>query len=347
MNGKQRFLAALSCQRSDKTPIWIMRQAGRYLPEYRALKEKYSFLELVKTPELATQVTLQPLKRFDLDAAVFFCDILVVSEALGVPYSFREKGGIQLDFAVNSEAAIHQLSSAEKVPEKLDYAAQALRLIRNELKEEKALLGFAGSPWTLAAYMMEGGSSTHFCTLLKFPQENPKAFNHLMTKITEATLRYFKLQIQAGVDAIQIFDTWGSLCTENNYWEYSLQWIQKIIQGLPKNFPIILFSKEVGKKLPLLFKTGARAYSLDNTVSLKAVREEFPGEYALQGNLNPEILSTGNPAIIQAAAEAILGEMEPYPGHIFNLGHGILPTAKIENVQALVQTVHDYQPQHA
>ena len=340
MNSRERFLAACACEPVDKTPIWLMRQAGRYLPEYRALKERHCFVTMVRTPELATEVTLQPLQRFDLDAAILFSDILVIPEALGQPYSFRDEGGINMAFAMNNEATIHALEP-QFITEKLSYVADALRLIRKEVGTQKALLGFGGSPWTLAAYMVQGRSAEGFPQLKKFVWQEPILFEMLMEQLTEALIAYFKMKIEAGVDAIQIFDTWGSLCEQENYWEHSLKWIHKIIQALPEGFPVIVFAKGVNERIESLLKTGASVLSLDATVSLRAVREAFPAPFALQGNLEPSLMNT-TPGEVCAAANSILDEMAPYPGHIFNLGHGILPQAKIENVEALVDCVHNF-----
>lgn len=340
MNSRERFLAACACKPVDKIPIWLMRQAGRYLPEYRVLKEQYSFVTMVRTPELATQVTLQPLQRFDLDAAIIFSDILVIPEALGQPYSFRDEGGIEMAFAMNTQAAIKSLEP-EFVPEKLFYVAQALKLTRKELGTQKAMLGFGGSPWTLAAYMVQGGSADGFPKLRQFVKESPALFELLMERLSESLVAYFKMQIEAGVDAIQIFDSWGGLCAQENYESYSLKWIKEIIQALPKEIPIILFAKGVNDRLEALLHTGASVLSLDASVSLRAVRETVAGKYALQGNLDPMLMSTTPQRVISHANE-ILYQMSPYPGYIFNLGHGILPQAKIENVKALVDYVHDF-----
>jgi len=317
-----------------------MRQAGRYLPEYRKLKEKYTFTELVKSPELATEVTLQPLKRFSLDAAIIFSDILVIPEALGQPYSFRETGGIQMEYALDSEDKIKKLDPAG-VEEKLSYVAKALKLVRNEIGDSQTLLGFGGSPWTLATYMVEGGSSKEFSKVKTLAYENPALFEALMQKLTQALIDYFKMQIEAGVDAIQIFDSWGAACTGSTYQDFSLKWVKTIIDALPKDFPIIFYAKGMAHHLPSILKTGAKVVSVDWTVNMDELKATHPGSYAIQGNLDPTLLNT-TPNIVKEAALDILEKMKGHPGHIFNLGHGIMPEAKIENVEALLQTVIEF-----
>lgn len=340
MNSRERFLAAAHGKPVDKTPIWVMRQAGRYLPEYRALKEKYSFIELAQTPELAAEVTLQPLKRFDLDGAVIFSDILVIPEAMGQPYHFRDQGGIGMDYKIETAEQIENLS-VEAVEEKLQYVAEALKLVKGELAGETALLGFGGSPWTLACYMVEGGSSEHFLGIKSLCYENPALFESLMTKVTAALIRYFKMQIAAGADIIQIFDSWGAACSGLNYWNQSLRWIEQIISALSDQIPFVLYAKGMGSQMENLVKTGAQVISLDHTVSLAAVKESFP-HVSLQGNLDPALMS-GDRAVVEQEATKILQSMSGKTGHIFNLGHGILPSAKIENMEALVNTVHGFK----
>src|ERR1700744_5433976 len=208
LTARERFRLAARCQPVDRPPVWLMRQAGRALPEYRKLKEKYSFLELVQTPELAVEVTLQPIRRFGFDAAILFSDILVIPEAMGQSYRFRETGGIEMDFAVRTKADIQRLS-VEKVVKRLRYVDKALRLLRKELGDKTALIGFAGSPWTLATFMMEGGSAEKYTRALALFREDPKTFRALATKLTEAITLYLQMQIAAGVDAVQIFDSHG------------------------------------------------------------------------------------------------------------------------------------------
>ncbi|WP_269540707.1 uroporphyrinogen decarboxylase [Cerasicoccus fimbriatus] len=338
MTSKERFLAAANCQPVDRPPIWIMRQAGRYLPEYRKLKEQYDFVTMVKTPELATEVTLQPLKRFALDAAIVFSDILIVPEALGQPYHFRDQGGIGMDFALESAADIAKLDDASAVSEKLTYIADALKMVRSEVGEEKAVLGFAGSPWTLACYMVEGGSSKDFTRIKALFYQDRKTFDQLMTKLASACAELLKMQLAAGADCVQLFDSWASACAGVDYHEMSLRWIRQIIDELPADAPIILFAKGMAHHVDTLSASGAKVLGMDWTVNLPEMRERAPANIALQGNLDPTLLST-SPEIVRRAAEDLLNAMNNAPGHIVNLGHGILPSAHVECVETLVNTV--------
>ncbi|NCG08589.1 MAG: uroporphyrinogen decarboxylase [Verrucomicrobia bacterium] len=337
MTPRERFLAATRCQPLDRPPIWLMRQAGRYLPEYRELKTKYDFLTMVQTPELATEVTLQPLKRFPLDAAIIFSDILVIPEALGQGYHFRETGGIGMDYALDAPDKITALN-CEGITERLDYVRAALKMTRKELGDTQALLGFCGSPWTLATYMIEGGSSKDFSKIKRFALEEPQQFQTLMEKLAEACTEYLKLQIEAGVDAVQIFDSWGALCPHNCYQEWSLCWIEKIISALDPKIPVILYAKGMGHRATQLAATGASVLSLDWTVSIPEIRKKLDSKIALQGNLDPTVLTT-SPEITRREAESVLSDGAGEPGHIFNLGHGMLPSAKIACVEALMDVV--------
>lgn len=340
MRERERFLAASRCRPVDRPPIWIMRQAGRYLPEYRALREHYSFLELVKTPELAAQITLQPLKRFNFDAAIIFSDILVIPEALGQAYHFRNTGGIAMDYRVESASTIAALNGTA-IEERLGYVSEALVLVRKELGTSRALIGFCGAPWTVATYMVEGGSSRDFNRLGKLYFEEPALFHSLMEKITAASIDYLCMQARAGVDAIQIFDSWGNLCPNSDYEAMSLNWIQEIIAALPSHLPVILYAKGLSNRASILSKTGACVLSLDSSVKLSVVRRSLSAPIALQGNLDPEILET-EPSVVVKETRAILEDMKPYHGHILNLGHGIRPTARIENVHAMVDSVVNF-----
>lgn len=339
LSSRDRFLAAAACRPVDRAPLWVMRQAGRYLPEYRALKAKHDFLTMVRTPELATEVTLQPLRRFALDAAILFSDILVIPEALGQGYRFREQGGIGMEYALDSAARIDALDgSAARVREKLDYVPAALRLIRKELGDTKALLGFAGTPWTLAAYMVDGGSSDDFPKLKALARTEPALFTRLMDKLADAVAEYLNMQVEAGADAVQLFDSWAALCQGVDYEKFSLRYIRRIIAALPAGFPVIVYAKGMAHHAPALAAAGAQVIGVDWTYSLAQVRGTLPAGVALQGNLDPQVMTT-TPDIVRAAARAVLADNAGAPGHIFNLGHGITPDAKIENMQALVETV--------
>src|SRR6185312_15571118 len=225
---RQRFLDACHCRPVDRPPVWLMRQAGRALPEYRKLKEKYTFVELVQNPELATEVTLQPIRRFGFDAAILFSDILVIPEAMGQKYHFRETGGIGMDFAVHSKADVDRLS-VDQVLKRLQYVDKALRLLRKGLGAERALIGFSGSPWTLATFMMEGGSAEKYTRALALFREDPKTFRALTKKLTDAVAAYLNMQIAAGVDAVQIFDSHGGQLSQNEFQAASGKWIKEIV----------------------------------------------------------------------------------------------------------------------
>jgi len=337
MNSRQRFLAACACAPLDRPPVWIMRQAGRYLPEYRELKARHSFLEMVKTPDLAAEVTLQPLRRFAFDAAIIFSDILVIPEAMGQGYHFREEGGIAMDYRLETRAQLDRLTT-EGIAQKLAYVGAALGQVRTALKGETALLGFGGSPWTLATYMLEGGSADEFERSKTVFYSDPAFFNALLEKITAALIDYFRMQISAGVDAIQIFDSWGGIIAGQDYEAASLRWVREIIAALPKDFPVILYAKGANTQLTDQAFSGASVLGVDWTIDLSLARKLVPGNIALQGNLDPVLLNT-TPDIVRHETARLLESMRGAHGHIFNLGHGILPQAKLECVQALVDTV--------
>lgn len=342
MTSRERFLAACACQPLDRPPLWIMRQAGRYLPEYRALKAKSSFLEMVRTPALATEVTLQPLHRFALDAAILFSDILVIPEALGQRYHFKEEGGIAMEYRLDTRAQVDALAPADAVPGKLNYVADALVLLKKELAGQKALLGFGGSPWTLATYMVEGGSSEEFERIKLLFYTDRGTFDALLEKLTAALIAYFQMQIRAGADAIQIFDSWGGTIAGQDYEAGSLRWIRQIVAALPKDFPVILYAKGTASQLTDQAFTGIKVLSVDWTNDLAIVRRTLPNIIAVQGNLDPVLLNT-TPEIVRHETQRLLESMRGTVGHVFNLGHGILPHAKIECVEALVDTVTSFR----
>jgi uroporphyrinogen decarboxylase len=334
MTARERFLAACAGAPVDRPPVWLMRQAGRYLPEYRALKLAHDFSTLVRTPALAAEVTLQPLRRYALDAAIIFSDILTIPEALGQPYHFRETGGIALDFAL-ATAARFQALRVDGVAERLGFIGDALRLVRRALPDT-ALLGFAGAPWTLAAYMVEGGSPAPEPAVARLARAEPARFHALMEKLAQAVAASLRLQIAAGADAVQLFDSWASLCPTEKYAEWSLRWVREIIAALPPATPVILFAKGRAAHAAALRATGARVLSLDTTVDLAAFRAAHPG-VTTQGNLDPRLLE-GEPAVVVEATRQLL-RAAAGPGHIVNLGHGITPPARLESVAALVETV--------
>jgi uroporphyrinogen decarboxylase len=320
--------------------MWLMRQAGRALPEYRALKEKYSFLELVQTPELAAEVTLQPMRRFDFDAAILFSDILVVAEGLGQRYQFRDRGGIEMEFLLKSAADVDKLA-VEAVTERLQYVAKALLLIKSALSGRTALIGFAGSPWTLANFMLEGGGVKEYTKAKALFYSDPGLFSRLLEKLTRAVAGFLQLQIDAGVDAVQIFDSLGGGLSDGNFGPASAVWLKQIIGLLKGQVPVILFAKGVHGNWDELVDTGAQVLGVDWNLSLAEVRERLPAIVGVQGNLDPFLLRT-TPEVVAAETGRILREMRGRPGHIFNLGHGVPPGAKLENIQSLVDTVRGF-----
>jgi len=337
LTNHQRFLNACFCLPVDRPPVWLMRQAGRCLPEYRALKEKHSFLELVQTPELAAEVTLQPIRRFDFDAAILFSDILVVAEAMGQGYHFREKGGVEMDFALRTAEDIHRLKP-EAVVERLQYVATALPMIKSALGLRTALLGFAGSPWTLANFMLEGGSAKEYTAAKRLFFTDPDLFELLSEKLARAVIAFLQLQIDSGVDAIQIFDSLAGVLPGNAYESASARWIRQIVSELKGNVPVIVFAKGCHSNWGALVDTGAHVLGIDWTIRLSDLRARVPASIAIQGNLDPFLLTTA-PQIVAAETRTILNEMRHRDGFIFNLGHGVPPNAKLENLEALVATV--------
>jgi uroporphyrinogen decarboxylase len=372
LTSRERFRCAARCLPVDRPPVWLMRQAGRALPEYRKLKETYTFVQLVQNPELAVEVTLQPVRRFGFDAAILFSDILVIPEALGQTYHFRETGGLVMDFAVKSATDIARLS-VEQVCERLNYVDQALRLLRAELGDKTALIGFSGSPWTLATFMMEGASVPKYSRALALFQEDRKTYFALAEKLTAAVTAYLRMQIAAGIDALQIFDSHGGHLAPQDFEEASGRWMKEIVEELrsPKSeirnksearnpkaegepdqsaignrqsaTPIIVFSLGTHANWSDLIATGANVLGVDWQSSLAQVRQFVAESIALQGNLPPALLSDATPEVVAAETHRVLSEMRGRPGHIFNLGHGLTPTAKLENIAALVETVRSYR----
>ncbi len=318
-----------------------MRQAGRALPEYRALKQKHSFLELVQTPDLAAEVTLQPIQRFDFDAAILFSDILIAAEGLGQAYRFRDEGGIEMDFLLKSSGDIQRLE-VEAVAERLQYVAGALNLIKSDLSGRTALIGFAGSPWTLANFMLEGGGIKEYSKAKEMAHSDPKLFARLMDKLVRAVSILLQLQIDAGADAVQIFDSLGGLLSDGSFESCSGRRIKQIIQSLRGSVPVIVFARGVHGNWDELIATGAQVLGVDWHARLAEVRSRLPRHIAVQGNLDPFLLTT-TPDAVAAEATRILREMRGRAGHIFNLGHGVPPDAKLENIQTLVDTVRGFK----
>jgi len=337
--GRERFLAACHGRPVDRPPVWLMRQAGRYLPEYRALKERHSFLEMVRTPSLAAEVTLQPIRRFGFDAAIIFSDILVVPEALGQAYGFRDGKGIDMAFTVRSRADLARLSGADAA-DRLAYVADALRATRQMLGDGQALIGFGGAPWTLAAYMVEGGSSGDGKIIRAMAAQRDPLLPELLALVTQTLAGYFRRQIAAGADAIQIFDSWAAWC--DDYEEWSLRWIRELLAELHTDVPVILFARGRNRAAASMAATGVRILSLDWETPLSEVRRSLGPGIALQGNMDPAFLE-GEPAQAAAAARSVLDDMSGQNGFIFNLGHGIRPSARPESVGAVAETVQNFR----
>jgi len=333
------FIRACKQQSVERTPIWIMRQAGRYLPEYRKVREKYDFLTMCKTPELAAEVTIQPVDILGVDAAIIFSDILVVPEAMGMKLQIIESKGPQLFEPIRNEEDIKKLKKIDPA-EELRYVLEAITLTRKELNERVPLIGFSGSPWTLMTYMVEGNSSKNFSEIKKFIYNNQNAAHELLNLISDVVADYLSAQIEAGADAVQIFDTWGGILTEDDFREFSLQYITKTISQIKRNHePVIIFAKGV-HNLELMKNCGADVISIDWTINIGKARKVLEDKTALQGNLDPTILYAPKEKI-KEETKKILNSYGKGNGHIFNLGHGILPDVNPENVKYLVDIVKE------
>lgn len=340
-----RLLRALLKQPVDVTPVWMMRQAGRYLPEYRATRDKAGdFMSLCKNPQLACEVTLQPLERFPLDAAILFSDILTIPDAMGLGLYFETGEGPRFKKVISNMADVNALPIPD-TEQDLGYVLQAVRTIRKELNGRVPLIGFAGSPWTLATYMVEGGSSKDFRKIKAMAYDTPEVVHALLTKLTRTVINYLNGQILAGAQAIQIFDTWGGNLASNAYLEFSLSYMQQIVKGLIKEHegrqvPVILFTKNGGQWLEAMAATGATALGLDWTCDIKQARARVGDKVALQGNMDPSVLYANTSAIQEEVGRILAGYGEG-SGHVFNLGHGITPEVKPEHAAAFINAVHD------
>lgn len=345
-----RFLRALLKQAVDVTPVWMMRQAGRYLPEYKATRAKAgSFMQLCTNPELACEVTLQPLRRFELDAAILFSDILTVPDAMGCGLYFGEGEGPKFHKPVRSEADVNALPiiNAER---DLPYVMDAVKLIRRELNGAVPLIGFSGSPWTIATYMVEGSGSKDFAVIKKMMMAQPAVLHALLDKVALSVIDYLNAQIRAGAQAVQIFDTWGGVLSPHAYREFSLGYMQKIIAGLIKEndgrrVPVIVFTKNGGLWLEAIAAIGADCVGLDWTIDIGAARQRIGGKVALQGNMDPSVLYAP-PARIRDEVALILQQYGKGSGHVFNLGHGIHQHVDPDNAKAFIDSVHELSAQY-
>ncbi|MGQ0658650.1 MAG: uroporphyrinogen decarboxylase [Chromatiales bacterium] len=343
-----RLLRALLRQPVDVTPVWMMRQAGRYLPEYRATRERAgSFIKLCTTPELACEVTLQPIERYPLDAAILFSDILVIPHAMGLGLSVNEGLGPRFERPVRTAADIRALGVPDPESD-LRYVMDAVWLIRRELNDRVPLIGFAGSPWTVATYMVEGGSSNDFHRIKSMLYQEPETLHALLDVLARSGIEYMNGQIAAGAQAVMVFDTWGGVLSTPAYKEFSLRYMQQIVDGLKKEndgcrVPSILFSKGGGHWLEGIAGTGCDAAGLDWTTDIGAARRQVGDRIALQGNMDPTVL-LAPPDRIRAEVAAILKSFGSYPGHVFNLGHGITPDVDPEHARVFIDAVHDLSP---
>jgi uroporphyrinogen decarboxylase len=344
------FLRALRRQPVSRTPVWIMRQAGRYLPEYREVRARAGdFMSLCGNPELACEVTLQPLRRFRLDAAILFSDILTIPDAMGLGLYFETGEGPKFARPVRTKAEIGKLAVPD-VDDTLGYVFDAVRLIRRELNGEVPLIGFAGSPWTVGTYMVEGGSSREFPTIKGLAAEDPATLEHMLDVVATTTTHYLNAQIEAGAQAIMVFDTWGAALPPDDYRRFSLASMQKIVDGLMRekdgeSIPVILFTKGAGELLADMADTGCDALGVDWTTDLADARRYTGDRVALQGNLNPAVLRE-SPEVIRQGVADVLASYGDGPGHVFNLGHGITPDIDPDHLGVLVDAVHELSPQY-
>lgn len=344
------LLRALRREAVPRTPVWIMRQAGRYLPEYRAVREQAGdFMSLCRNPELACEVTLQPLRRYPLDAAILFSDILTIPDAMGLGLEFQAGEGPRFRNPVRNSAGIRRLAVPD-VDRELRYVFDAVSLIRRELRGRVPLIGFAGSPWTVATYMVEGRSSREFERIRALLANDPMALSRLLDTVARTTIEYLNAQIESGAQAIMIFDTWGGVLEREDYLRFSLESMQQILASLSRRrdgeeVPVILFTKGAGERLTDMAGSGCDALGVDWTTSLADARELTSDRVALQGNLEPAMLRESPSAIEEAVAE-VLASYGRGPGHVFNLGHGITPDIDPDKVRVMVEAVHRLSPQY-
>jgi uroporphyrinogen decarboxylase len=340
------YINALLKKEVSRTPIWVMRQAGRYLPEYRQTRKRAGdFLSLCKSSDLACEVTLQPLERFDLDAAILFSDILTIPDAMGLGLHFVEGEGPKFSKPLTTLNDINRLSKPD-VGSRLAYVSDAISVIKKNLKGRVPLIGFTGSPWTLATYMVEGGSSKNFSKVKGLLYENPKHMHQLLNVLADTVIDYLNAQIEAGADSVMIFDTWGGLLNKESYENFSLRYMSKIVEGIhrkydEKTIPVTLFTKGGSAWLEQIAATGCDGVGLDWTVEIGEAERRIGSKVALQGNLDPSVLYA-SPEVITAEAYKVLNQFKGQTGHVFNLGHGITPDVNPESMKVLVDAVHSY-----
>lgn len=341
-----RFLRALRREPVDRTPVWMMRQAGRYLPEYRASRAKAGgFMDLCRNPELCCEVTMQPIARYGLDAAILFSDILTIPDAMGLGLSFTEGEGPRFESPLRTSADVDRLGVPDPEGE-LRYVMDAVRSIRAALGDSLPLIGFSGSPWTLATYMVEGSGSKEFAKIKAMAYGDPDLLDRLLATLVQSVTQYLLAQIAAGADAVMVFDTWGGVLPPATYRRHSLEPMARIVAALKAKapgIPVILFTKNGGQHLSQMADTGCDALGVDWTTDLADARARVGGRVALQGNLDPTVLFA-KPERIRSAVAAVLESYGPGSGHVFNLGHGILQHTPPEHAGAMIEAVRELSP---
>ena len=346
-----RYLKALLGQPVDKTPVWVMRQAGRYLPEYREIRAKAGdFMTLCSTPDLACEVTLQPLRRYDLDAAIIFSDILTIPDAMGLGLYFVPGEGPKFKNVIRSAADIAKLGVPD-MEDNLRYVMDAIRVTRREINGKVPLIGFSGSPWTLACYMVEGGSSKDFAKVKGMMFDAPEQMHALLAVLAKSVIAYLNAQIAAGAQSIMLFDTWGGALGQSNYQQFSLAYMQQIVAGLSREndgrvVPVTLFTKGGGQWLEVMADTGVDGVGLDWTTDIGSARQRIGNKVTLQGNMDPCVLYASPDRVEQEVSSVLASFGEGKTGHVFNLGHGIHPTVDPENMTRLVDSVHRLSEQY-
>ncbi|MFQ5728772.1 MAG: uroporphyrinogen decarboxylase [Waddliaceae bacterium] len=336
----QLFLDALHCRNQSRTPIWLMRQAGRYIPEYRAIRQKHSFLEMCRQPELAAEITSLPIRIFGMDAAILFSDILVIPDALGVGVHFKDGTGPIIERPLNGAGDVKALPKPN-IREVLNYVGKAIRYVTPELKVP--LIGFCGGPFTVASYMVEGGSSRDFKKTKQWMFRDPVSFHELLSKITEASIEYLRLQIDSGVQAIQIFDSWANVLDYPSFRDFSLEYLRRMMLALvDSKIPVIIFCRGSSCFAKDIAEIHPNGISLDWNANLVKMRSIVPSHVALQGNLDPDVLYA-SPEVIKREAERLLHGMVSDPGYIFNLGHGMKPDIPVDAVKTLIEAIKNFR----
>ena len=345
-NNKHILINAIRKKPIERTPIWIMRQAGRYLPEYKETKNQAGgFIKLIKNPELACEVTLQPLKRFAFDAAIMFSDILVISDLLRMELKFVENKGPVFDYPISTHKDLDKIANPDSV-DKLEYVFKTIKLIKDELNNKIPLIGFIGSPWTVATYLIEGDSSKKFVKVLKILKDDETLIERLLNQITTISIEYLQKQVSCGVDITMIFDTWGSLLNNHQYEKFSLKYVRKIKESLKlQGVPLIYYSRCLKNKLGCLQTLKADVLGIDSNLDIKTVKEKVGDKFSIQGNLDVNVLKEDEKTIVREV-EKILDGYGYGSGHIFNLGTGITPDIEPSKVKLLVDILRDISPKY-